>query len=95
MSGDDFQIRVREATFQLPSTSDHKDLTPVHVQQRGRSVGIRVDGYGFFTMDPGEGDIAIIEKHEGRLRLVVWGDIRSEDPTHIIDLEDAREERRQ
>lgn len=31
-----------------------------------------------------------LEVWDGRLRLLVWGDIDNEEPTHIIDLENAR-----
>jgi hypothetical protein len=40
----------------------------------------------------GDGNRSIVafEIWEGRLRLLVWADINQEDPTHTIDLEEAR-----
>ncbi len=35
-----------------------------------------------------------IEVWEGELRCMVWADINQEDPTHIINLDDARVDRR-
>jgi len=36
-----------------------------------------------------------IECHEGEWRLIVWADINSHDPTHIIDMSGAFESNRE
>lgn len=59
------------------------------------SVYIRPDGYGDACSHDGEGSPVMLEVWEGELRVVIWGDINKEDPTHIISLEGAREEKRQ
>lgn len=43
-----------------------------------------------------EGDFApiLLEFYERKVRLVVWGDINNEDPTHAIDLSGALESNR-
>ena len=73
------------------------------VMQEGPEVQLKVgpdgidllaEGFGTLTMQPGYGGIAYLEYAEGRLRLLVWADINQEDPTHIIDLEGARESAR-
>jgi hypothetical protein len=33
----------------------------------------------------------LLESVNGHLRVIIWADINAEDPTHIIDLEGARE----
>lgn len=58
------------------------------------SLSIGVPGYGDATSIDGRGVVAILERWEGRLRLLVWSDIDEEEPTHIIDLEGARESAR-
>ena len=59
-----------------------------------RDVGIQVEGYGDKYSNDGEGFPILIEYYEGKLRLVVWSDINKDDPTHIIDMENAKESNR-
>jgi hypothetical protein len=58
---------------------------------RGLGLCICLDGYGVYGCSPGVGGPIYLERYEGRVRLVVWGDINSEEPTHLIDLEGANE----
>lgn len=71
----------------------------------GRKVEVQaVEGPGFFEVGAteygekaaadGDGSILALEVYEGRLRLLVFADINEEGPTHVIDLEGAREDRR-
>ena len=46
------------------------------------------DGYQTFC---GDGWPVMFEWQFGELRLVVWGDVNAEEPTHVISLEGARE----
>jgi len=64
------------------------------IQAGGYGFDLRVDGYGNFTSDPGEGAILFIEIHEGKLRLHTWEDITQEDLTTTIEFEGAKEEHR-
>ncbi len=72
----------------------------------GREVEVRaVEGSGFFELRAerygeknavnGKGSILAVEVYEDRLRVLVFSDINVEGPTHIIDLEGAREDRRE
>ena len=61
-------------------------------EQAGLGLVVCPQGYGCHGCD--DAGPLYLEVHEGRLRLLVWGDINQEDPTHIIDLEDARDDRR-
>jgi hypothetical protein len=56
---------------------------------------VRAEGYGEKAAADGEGSILAVEVYEGRLRLLVFSDIETEGPTHVIDLEGAREDRRE
>lgn len=81
------EVFVREKSADSPGNV-------VAVKMEGCSDGsieIRPIGYGDCTSKKGYGCPVIIERWEGDLRLVVWGDINKEDPTHIISLEGAKE----
>jgi len=56
---------------------------------------IGAEGYGEKTAAEGCGHPVVIEFYKGELRLLVWSDINSEDPTHTISLEGAREDARE
>jgi len=56
-----------------------------------RFLVIGADGYGEKTAEQGQGHPIIIEFYDGDIRLLVWSDIDSEEPTHIISLKGARE----
>ncbi len=64
---------------------------PVQIQMSDAYIEIAPEGYGEKTATEGHGSPIIIEVHEGKLRLVVYGDINREEPTDVISLEGARE----
>ena len=66
----------------------------VEVAEEQCGLVIYPAGYGCFGGADGTAGPILLELYEGRLRLVVWDDINLEDPSHIIDLEDAREAQR-
>ena len=66
----------------------------VEVADEQRGLVIYPAGYGCFGCADGTAGPILLELYEGRLRLLVWDDINLEDPSHIIDLEDAREAQR-
>lgn len=55
---------------------------------------IRADGYGEMNAAEGHGSVLALEVYESRLRLLVFSDMNVEGPTHTIELEGAREDRR-
>lgn len=59
-----------------------------------QALEVRIDGLGQATMETGHGAPIYLELYKGKLKLYVWADINSEDPTHIIDLDGARESAR-
>ncbi len=64
----------------------------VSVEDFGIILGIK--GYSDHISEDDEGRLVWFEVYEGKLRLIVYADIQQEDPTHIINLEGARNERR-
>jgi hypothetical protein len=56
-------------------------------------LAVFIDGYGECTSPDGNGAIIILEKYQGRLRVLVWDDIREENPK-VVDVECASESRR-
>lgn len=64
-------------------------------EQGGLGLSIGLEGYGLCDMIDGSGDPIIIEFHNGEPRLLVWGDVNNEEPTHIISLQGALESSRQ
>ena len=59
-----------------------------------QGVSIEAKGFGDCGSADGHGSPIFLELYQGSLRLLVWTDINSEDPTHIITLDGAREDRR-
>ena len=62
----------------------------VKILSEGGQIWIQPDGFGGKCAMDGEGYPIGIEIWQGRLRLIIFDDINSEDP-QIIDLENARE----
>lgn len=60
----------------------------------GGNLEIGFPGYGEFGAEVGEGRPVVIELLSGCPRVVIFGDINSEDPTHKISLAGAKEELR-
>ena len=58
-------------------------------------MDVQVEGYGDCCSADGQGTPVVIERYEGQLRVVIWADINQEDATHVIVLENAREDKRE
>jgi len=64
-------------------------------------VSVEFDGYNNLStcdsVEFGEGQRTVVgfEVWQGELRCLVWGDINQEEPTHIINLDDALVTRRE
>jgi len=69
---------------------------PIEVETKFTPYSILMGpkGYGDFCSNDGNGYPVMIEKLDGELRVIIWGDINKEDPTHIISLEGAKEDLR-
>lgn len=76
--------QARGEQFELPAT----------IEVKAGAIAIGFDGYGDHNSAEGYGRPVYIERLNGKLRLVVWADINDEEPTHVIELEDALESNR-
>jgi len=74
--------------------SEHSSSLRIRVVANGSVLSIFPEGYGDFASAEGHGCPVFLELYQGRLRLVVFAEIEQEDPTHLVDLERARESRR-
>lgn len=68
----------------------------VELRENNYGVHIDIESYGCRDTQPGFGGILHLEvAPNGYVRLYIWGDITSSEPTHVIDLEGASEEFRE
>lgn len=67
----------------------------IGVTREGAGVCLSIPGYGDKTSADGHGAPILLTCGDGMPpKLYVWADINQEDPTHIIDLDEAQECRR-
>ncbi len=71
-----------------------EDVQQVTVKGNRHGIEIMPRGYGDSSTQPGHGCPVFLERHEGKLQLLVWANINQQDPTHIIPLEGAKESQR-
>jgi len=74
---------------------DSGEKLTVTLLNNGIEVAIGIEGYGDNTSTNGLGVPIVLEFNDGKLRLHVYSNINSEDPTHTISLEGAREDNRE
>lgn len=82
---------THKVTFKDASTGSTVDAT-IEADEHGMNLAFA--GYGDHVSADGFGRPVFIELHDGKLTIHVWTDIREEDTTHVLSLEDARESRR-
>jgi len=92
-----FETADRPEHFEMTLSEQAPDYSPkeieLHLLKENGQLWIKPDGYGEKCTEDGEGSPIGLEIWQGRLRLIAFTDINSEDP-QIIDLENAREELR-
>ena len=76
------------------SWSDDPTCVPFEIESEGGVIWIRPEGYGTADCEDGEGFPIKIEYYDKSIRVVVWGDINSADPTVNVKLDDALESKR-
>ena len=76
--------------------ADHGHDATLSIRLAGSPHGVSLfaEDYGDKGTMPGHGTPVFIELYRGELRVIVWADINEEDPTHVIPLGGAREDRR-
>ena len=85
MSKDTYTITLKEQCADASS----KSIKVTLLSEEGK-LWIQPQGYGDKTSADGHGYPVSLEIWEGRLRLIVFGDINTEEP-QVIDLENAKE----
>jgi hypothetical protein len=83
-----------ELTDQCDQPNDKPHL-PIKIVGNGGQILIGFEGYGEHGADVEHATPVLIEVWDGKLRVIVFGDINNEDPTHTIEMEGARESNRQ
>lgn len=61
---------------------------PTTVVASGNGIEIGFEGYG--TAAGPDDPVILVEHVRGHIKVLVWADRRSKDPTHVIDLEGAK-----
>jgi hypothetical protein len=87
-------ITLSLSTTLLDADNDHDGKLPIRLTGSPHGICLFAESYGDKTTMPGHGTPVFIEMWRGELRVLVWADINREDPTHIISLAGAREDRR-
>jgi hypothetical protein len=86
-------VQSFDCTLQDMHTGDPKVL-PCHVECSNGTLWIAIQGYGDCGSQDGSGMPIKIEWYDGALRVLLWGDINSEDPTVHYSMDGARESER-
>jgi len=79
-----------DTEFDLADCYDEEKPIRCKMYVNPRAIGIQFEGYE----DYHGAENVLIEFDGKHPRVVIWGDINSEDPTHIISLEGAKEDMR-
>ena len=86
-------IQIVETTL-IDVDPIHFAELPIRVIVTPLGVSLIAEGYGDHGSAEGHGSPIFVELRNGDLRLVVWANINEEDPTNILNLTGAREDRR-
>lgn len=78
-------------TFVDVLDTNGNDVKRVWIDREVSAVAVGFDEFGMKHVAAGEAAILVIEVRDGIPHVVIWADIRSEEPTHVISLEGARE----
>jgi hypothetical protein len=87
--------KIRRCYFQVKEQDSEiaVSMIPIKVFAEAGKIWISPQGYGEKCAEDGKGYPIGLEIWQGKLRIVVFNDINSEDP-QIINLENARESNR-
>ena len=84
-----FDLEHIECSHEYPVAT-----TETKVEIHPTSIIVGFKGFGCGGMETGYGGQILIEIKEGIPRVIVFGNINSEEPTQIIDLTGAKESKR-
>lgn len=81
---------------ELSDTSTFTDeKVTVKIKHEHGGICIYPEGYGDALSEDGQGSPIVIEFWKGGLRIVAWTDINHDEPSEIICMEGAREDKRE
>jgi hypothetical protein len=80
--------------FGLTEQWDEEGRLSGKIEVCNGAVFLYFDGHGDLGSADGHGCPLMVELFKGEVRVIVWGDINQEDPTHSIFLKGAREQLR-
>jgi hypothetical protein len=88
------EVMERDVEYhhQIEDAYDSDKKIGIKAQVSNRHLLIGIDGHGDFCET--NGFPIVLEHEDGECRLLVWADINSEEPTHVIPLKGARENAR-
>jgi hypothetical protein len=72
-------------------TGEYHDVT---FKVDGDAITIHIEGYGDYYSTDEASEPIMIDISGGKLNVILWGDVNGQDPTHVIDMEGARKEKR-
>lgn len=67
---------------------------PVEITLAGGSLNLNPKGYGDYSSVDGKGACIALDYFDNKLQTLVFADINKADPTHIIDMAEAKESAR-
>ncbi len=83
-----------EITVSLSDEVKGDDIAATLNTKSNLGLAISFDGYSDCCSEDNLGTPLYIEKYDGKLRVLVYADINSEEPSHVIDLSGAQNNRR-
>lgn len=88
---------LQSATFCLSESNESDDRSidvRVSIRNSGFGMEIRMPGYSDCCSQDSEGVPIYLEEYSGEMYLRIFSDINSEEPTHNISLNNARDSNR-
>lgn len=78
----------------LEDASENGEFTRAQLTISSQGIAIVFDGHSDYVSEDDKGQPLWIERNDGEIHVVIFDDINSEEPTHVISLEGARNEAR-
>lgn len=80
----------KEVCVILKDESNDETVTATINTTGNLGIAISLSGYGDYYSQEDNGSPIYIDKYEGDIRVVIYGDINNEDATHKVSLKDAK-----
>ena len=81
------RIELKNAAGEGPTMGAFVTIAP-------HSIGIGFDGHGVCHMEP-DTELLMVEQTDFKPRVIVWDDINNEEASHTIDLDGAKQSKRE